>query len=414
MKKSIKIILTLIILTIALCPFRAIALTNSNSILGRYNSFYIVAFFAILTICLIVSILICLSYKKKNKVKSEMLYQLPDNFNSLEIKFLYNGNIGAKDIFLLILDLANKGYIKITNISENSLFVTTQNYKLLKVKEYNGININEKTLLEGIFSNSSTEATASTLQNNEAFTKAVNKILKNINSKDNVSSIFKKDIVKERKSINFLLNINLIVYLIYLLLGYDNFIEVIVTGTLLSFQFIGAFMLKYFFLNKKILYPYEILVGAIFYFIGLIVILMFIDKTFINFLAIIFHNICFIGMCICMCNISNRTPFGEEMFAKIKGFKSFVEKSQTFQLQTLTTQNPNYFYQMLPYTYVFKKTDLWFNKFSSIPLSKPIWYDIADNFNIYDFKIFVDNFEKSIQAIMTLMSKTLASLWAKS
>lgn len=63
--------------------------------------------------------------------------------------------------------------------------------------------------------------------------------------------------------------------------------------------------------------------------------------------------------------------------------------------------NPTYFYDILPYTYVLDVSDKWINKFETINLQAPDWYNGHDNFNIRTFNTFVNTTMLSAQKSMT-------------
>ncbi|MCI5521062.1 MAG: DUF2207 domain-containing protein, partial [Tenericutes bacterium] len=50
--------------------------------------------------------------------------------------------------------------------------------------------------------------------------------------------------------------------------------------------------------------------------------------------------------------LPKRTKYGNEMLGKLKGFKNFLETVEKEKLESLVMENPNYFYDILPYTYV--------------------------------------------------------------
>ena len=62
-----------------------------------------------------------------------------------------------------------------------------------------------------------------------------------------------------------------------------------------------------------------------------------------------------------------KTKKGEEIESKIKGFKEFLVKVEKDKLNTLVEENPNYFYEILPYTYMFNISKKWIKKFENIP-----------------------------------------------
>ena len=65
----------------------------------------------------------------------------PENLDVLDIDYLYDGKLDSYSVELLIISLANKGYLK---IKENSTGI----FKIIKVREYDGTNENEKMNME--------------------------------------------------------------------------------------------------------------------------------------------------------------------------------------------------------------------------------------------------------------------------
>ena len=81
--------------------------------------------------------------------------------------------------------------------------------------------------------------------------------------------------------------------------------------------------------------------------------------------------------------MSKRTEYGETLVAKIKGFKRFLTIARKDELEALVAKNPQYFYDILPYTYVLGVSKKWIKKFEDIPMPE---------MNIGDFKYDSDSF----------------------
>ena len=56
------------------------------------------------------------------------------------------------------------------------------------------------------------------------------------------------------------------------------------------------------------------------------------------------------------------------MKSKINGFKKYIELAEKNQIEMLVEQNPNYFYDILPYAYVLGVSKKWVEKFENIPI----------------------------------------------
>ena len=72
--------------------------------------------------------------------------------------------------------------------------------------------------------------------------------------------------------------------------------------------------------------------------------------------------------------IKKYTSFAREHLGQIRGFRDFLEKAKTEELNMMFQNNPNYYYDMLPYVYVFGLTDIWETHLKNLTLPAPDWY----------------------------------------
>lgn len=87
--------------------------------------------------------------------------------------------------------------------------------------------------------------------------------------------------------------------------------------------------------------------------------------------------------------MKRKTEYGEKITAQVKGFRNFLITVEKEKLESLVNENPNYFYNILPYTYVLGISKKWINKFENIPTPEVDMgnYDFnrIDSFhNLYD------------------------------
>ena len=115
-------------------------------------------------------------------------------------------------------------------------------------------------------------------------------------------------------------------------------------------------------------------------------------------------------MIITIINYSpKRTPYGNEILGKVIGFKNFLETGEKDKLETLIRQDSNYFYTILPYTYVLVISKKWLSKFETISLQSPSWYNNSNTFHSIPFDKFMDSTMASIQSTMTSNSNNSSS-----
>lgn len=66
------------------------------------------------------------------------------------------------------------------------------------------------------------------------------------------------------------------------------------------------------------------------------------------------------------------------MKGRLLGFKEFIRTAELDRIKMLVEDNPQYFYEILPYAYVFGLTSKWIKHFENIPLEQPSWYQSYD------------------------------------
>ena len=69
--------------------------------------------------------------------------------------------------------------------------------------------------------------------------------------------------------------------------------------------------------------------------------------------------------------MGRKTEYGEMISARVKGFRDFLLTAEKEKLEALVEQNPHYFYDILPYTYVLNISKKWVSKFENIKMPEP-------------------------------------------
>ena len=79
--------------------------------------------------------------------------------------------------------------------------------------------------------------------------------------------------------------------------------------------------------------------------------------------------------------MKRKTLYGEEVTAKVSGFKNYLEVAEKDRIEKLVEENPNYFYDILPYAYALDVSSKWVEKFENIPIPEKE-FDSFDFHNI--------------------------------
>ena len=384
--------------------------------------------FLIPIIFLGISIFLWYKFGRDDQVIDTVEFYPPEGFNSLEAGFLYKGKADNQDVTSLLIYLANKGYIKITETGEKSRFSKSADFRITKLKEYDGDNINERLFLEGLFAKRAsltslfnhdsdtpmddvTEVTSKDLTNK--FYKTIQQILLNINCKENSQKIFEK--TASRKTIFIILMIIATFCLITLppVLGYSDMESLIPALLCPGIGF--TFMFSMFFSGKETVYSngkairssiapklYGLVWGGLF--AGVPFAFFVLPALLLEPICLITYIIgigCILGMVVCLKYLPKRTPYGNEMLGKIRGFKNFLETAEKDRLEAMVMENPTCFYDILPFSYVLEVSDKWIEKFETIALQAPDWYDGYHSFDAATFGNFMNSTMSSAQSALS-------------
>lgn len=392
---------------------------------------YIVYLFPI--IFLIIAILLWYKFGRDDQVIETVEFYPPEGFNSLEVGFLYKGEAVNQDVTSLLIYLANKGYIKIVETEEKSLFSKAKGFKIIKLKDYDGDNVNERLFLNGLFAmrrlntssaeNSINQNTTPTLEVTSAdlydkFYITMSNILLNINNKENKNKILEKSASSKAKFIIFM------IIATYCLITIPPVLEYGESSLLVALLFPGiGFTVMFKMLldpklrnssGNKLSYASVILFFLIWGlgFGGLpwaMMVLPALQQDLIYLIGYFIGIFCVLGMVVCLTYLPKRTSYGNEILGKIKGFKNFLETAEKDQLEAMVAKNPTYFYNILPYTYVLGVSDKWIKKFEVVSMQAPTWYDGSDTFDVATFGTFMNSTMSSATSAMSYDSSSSSS-----
>ena len=371
---------------------------------------------------IIIIIIICLTFftifkwvkygKNFPKRLKTVEFYPPENYSSAEIGYIYNQQSTKKLTISLIVQLASKGYIKIDELNDKdkNIQITKLYHKPKKLHKFEET-IPKRTIsvkkLKDYDSNLSRNAVDMMVfmfdkENTKELTTNINKFLEveeelvngnyiqitNDNQKyiDDNMDLFKKqyeqqvieyndEMSKYYDKISKLKPLSEYEREVYdRLFNYKNVIIVSEHKNLYkSFDKIDSLLksnLKDKIIDSKATKKMitSIIVSII------VLVLHFIGYCFIkdmspswNVLYIISFACIFINLFFTLF-MRRKTKYGEEIIAKVNGFRDFLIKVEKPQLEELVSQNPSYFYDILPYTYVLNISKKWIRKFENIPI----------------------------------------------
>ncbi|MCI8793091.1 MAG: DUF2207 domain-containing protein [Eubacterium sp.] len=336
-------------------------------------------------------------YGRDDPVVETVEFHAPDGLNSVDLAFTYHGMLSTTDVTSLIVYLAQKGYIEIQEGTDRR----KKEFTLVRKKPYDGTDPVERVFMEGLFRSGNTVGRKD-LENK--FYKTVNQIVSMVDNKKNRQKIFYANSINKGWILwilalaGFLLAGFLPVY------RYEySFLYGIAASGGIGFLFTLAF---------SALFTPGKMVGRIALFVilfvpGIITGVMFLYEPLL--FAGVWYPVSYV-LAIAASGVimffgaymSKRTEYGSVMLGRIQGFKNFLEMAEKERLEAMVAENPQYFYEILPYTYVLGISDKWMKKFESIAVEPPTWYESSSHstFNVIMFHSFMRSTMTSASSAM--------------
>lgn len=236
----------------------------------------------------------------------------PDNFSAVEIGYIIGKQTKKKLLISLMLQLATKGYIKIDDLKDGDIQITN-----LCVQSSETANINRPVL--------------------KPLTESEKKIYDKLFEEQNVVILSQhKTLYQAYEEVEKTLVLNLR-NLIVDQKSDKKLISSIVISIIITF----LHMLSY--------YCFEDLDPKFGFLYGISFVCIMINYVFTAFMG-------------------RNTQYGEEIKAKVEGFRETLQNAQKADFEALVSQNPQYFYDILPYAFLFNISKTWIRKFDNIQM----------------------------------------------
>lgn len=313
----------------------------------------------IILISTLISVLVWFIYGKDEHVTPVVTFYPPKDINCIDAELIYNEKVTEKGLVALLTELAGKGYIKIDYLSAND------DFSFEKISKYNGSNPIEKEFIKAIFFGRDSFTTMKTLQKSSLFYQHCQKLVAMCN-KNNYAIFEDSSLSFRNKSILMLCIITIILTILYTLFGF-NFSSLLTPTTIYPLL---AFIILLTCRKTPFLFIWALGFG------GIPMSIIISENGFDTAqLPIIYSGL--IGLIIssiCYKNLVKKSKLGQKIMAELLGLKKFIEVAEKHRLESLVEENPNYFYDILPYAYILGVSEKWINKLEQIIPVSSEWY----------------------------------------
>ncbi len=344
---------------------------------------------------LLVSFLIWSKFGRDKPIVEVVEFYPPDGLNCAEIAYVYKGECGVKDVIPLIIELAEEGCIEIVQNDKNG-----KGFMFRILKSYEGEDEAKRTMLEELSKYGET-VTEEEIKNK--FYTTIGKITTQIRQTMNKKVFFRNSHWLRLITIPFAI-VPVYLGMFGVISGYWDDGIAFLAQSLLFFLLMPMVL---FVFNER----HKVVSKAISGTIGIVVIALYIiiiapAITYTGWFCWIVFGVTTLGEILQFMFfriMERRTDYGTEITGKVRGFRNYLMTAEKAQLEARVESDPEYYYRILPFTYVLGITDAWVKRFEGIVMEPPSWYrdDVNIAFDLYVFNHFMNDTISSAQSAMT-------------
>lgn len=357
----------------------------------------------VMIIILIITIVLYIP-RRRLRLTPVVEFNVPDNLSSAQVSYLYENRVDIKKMSSLIIYWASKGYLKIKEVNnKEKIFLFT------KIRDIDDNEMQyEKDLFRKFFK--SNEVKSNKIPT--AFSKALPSAKLHYKKYfENKKVVFNKKNVSLIALLTFLTTIVFNIYIFIITYQYDGLLLdsgiqtliCLIITSLLNTWFIRIIDSMY--IKKSVKKFFKLILCIILYPIAFFAISFIILNNYPNeLLTSLIYLTMFISV-IFISLIRRRTDEGVILLERILGLKDFINTAEKDRLELLVNENPEYFYDILPFAYVLGVSNKWSKKFESISIPKPYWYE--SDMTLFDVFIMTSIIDNSLKSVNTSVVNSL-------
>ena len=345
------------------------------------------------------SILLWFLFGRDPKVVRTVEFYPPEGVNSAEVGYIIDGTTDSKDMVSLIIYWANKGYLTIKDDGNDQFTLIKRRDLPASAKTY------EHTMFQGLFDGRD-QVALEDLKGDFYDTFQAAKLQLQAHFKLNKENrIFTQSSLGAR-ALGVLLMMAPSVSLAVFggVLNKSDEILILLMVPAIAFAFIGfcALIVAY---DKKDSLTKGVKAGlnSLGFFCAVIFsfcTLAFGYEALGNALPGLAVPLASVISLLFTMRMKQRTKKSSQLLGKILGFKEFIRTAELARIKRLVEETPDYFYNVLPYAYVFGLTDKWAKKFEGIAMEPPAWYDSGyGGSSVFNTWVFMNSFHHYTNAI---------------
>lgn len=352
--------------------------------------------------------LVCLAlwfiFRRKRNMVETVEVKAPDGVSPMQAGYIIDGTYDNEDMIGQILYLAQKGYLKIEQLEGDK-----STYKLIKVKDISEDEaVYSKQLFAGLFLNGDAVKLNELPEEFSVYADAAgNAIAAEHVGKKSLSSpsaAMIRIIAVIMSALPFaavfadasLMNLGTVYFP---LLG---------LGALITLGLVALMARNYdkrFVKTKKSLY---VSLGIKMLIISVVQVLAFRFIAQQSLVAAVPVVMTLVAALFAI-RIQKPTAYANKMVGRLLGFKRFIKTAEVDRIKLLVDEDPQYFFKVLPYAYIFGLTDKWIKKFETIKIEQPEFLTGAIAYDIFFYSTFMSSWTRDMEGEFSALSTVEAS-----
>ena len=331
-------------------------------------------------------------YGRDDEIIATVEFKAPDGLDSAGVGYVIDNTVENKDILSLIIDWANRGFIKIYDEKDG--------FQLEKLKDMTKENSHayERAFFDSIFLYE-TIVREEGMKNEEVRRglASAKSMLRNYFNKDPKKRIF------TNTSVVLQVIMILLIGLPGLLLSFFSAkakyemnlfaIPYVIPSVLLMVSCIPwIIIMRKRYVMKK---PIFVLVMCLMVFLnGILIAVNAVLQLLVggSMWAVLLHAVITILLILIMIFMDKRSEQGTRWLGQILGLKDFILTCEKDRLELLAKDDPYAFFSILPYAYVLGVSDVWVKKFETIAVAAPNWYQGYDSTGVFTTMLWWNHF----------------------
>lgn len=329
-------------------------------------------------LCLAVPLLVLMAWIKfgqDRKVVEVVEFYPPDNLSPAEIGYVIDGDSDKKDIMSMVVYFAKKGYMSISEYAEGK-------FEFIKLKDIDeSEHMFAKTLFDGFFPGSRKKIKMENLDERfgEAYSDAqlqISDVFTGAKEQFETSSVISAAFSMLGLAVGASVDA-------FMAAIYNHRIDLGLLSVPAAILIIGGCLVMLVAVNKKKSMKAAgrtamMLLGVILAGGGCAIDAFLIFIAFKNVAMTALFVIPLVAAMFASAHMYRRTESGNKLLGRVLGFKNFIETAELDRINMLVDENPQYFFDILPYAYVLGLTDKWAKNFEKVKIVSPEWYTSYD------------------------------------